>query len=220
MDELMDTAKGRKEIKELNAEKDGGDTEGGALADMKGCTATVVLIVNDYMYFANAGDTRAILSKKGKAQQITNDHKPDLATERNRITKAGGTVVEGRVEGNLNLSRALGDLQYKKDKTRNPQDQVITAYPETTKLKITKEIEFLIIGCDGVWEEKTNQEIVDFIMKKYETNPKQKLTKIVEPLLDSLLSPDYVQTGIIYIYIYIIAGIGCDNMSCIIVRFK
>jgi len=42
------------------------------------------------------------------------DHKPDLIEENNRISKAGGFVIEGRVNGNLNLSRALGDLEYKK----------------------------------------------------------------------------------------------------------
>lgn len=41
------------------------------------------------------------------------DHKPDDDQEKNRITKAGGDVWEGRVNGNLNLSRAIGDLEYK-----------------------------------------------------------------------------------------------------------
>ena len=206
MDELLETAAGRREMRDLQSESggDNGYEEGSYVADMKGCTATVVLIVDDYMYFANAGDTRAIVGKKGKAQQITNDHKPDLPTEKNRIIKAGGSVTEGRVEGNLNLSRALGDMQYKKDKTQKPEHHMITAYPEVSKLKITKDLDFLVIGCDGVWEEKTNQQILDFIYKKYEGGAKSpKLSEIVEPLLDSLVSPDYVQTCIQYIYIYL-----------------
>ena len=43
------------------------------------------------------------------------DHKPDLENERLRVTKAGGFISEGRINGNLNLSRALGDLEYKKN---------------------------------------------------------------------------------------------------------
>jgi len=43
------------------------------------------------------------------------DHKPDLETEKQRVIKAGGFISEGRINGNLNLSRAIGDMEYKKN---------------------------------------------------------------------------------------------------------
>ena len=46
---------------------------------------------------------------------MSEDHKPDNENEKARITKAGGEVWEGRVNGTLNLSRAIGDLEYKSD---------------------------------------------------------------------------------------------------------
>ena len=44
------------------------------------------------------------------------DHKPDNNIEKRRILKAGGDVYDGRVNGSLNLSRSLGDLEYKSNK--------------------------------------------------------------------------------------------------------
>lgn len=51
-----------------------------------------------------------------KSEDMSVDHKPDLPEESARIKKAGGTISDGRVNGNLNLSRALGDLEYKTNK--------------------------------------------------------------------------------------------------------
>lgn len=82
-----------------------------------GCTANVVLIKGNKLYCANAGDTRCCISSAGKLVKMSKDHKPDDPMEKQRITEAGGYVTDGRVNGNLNLSRALGDLEYKKDTT-------------------------------------------------------------------------------------------------------
>lgn len=51
---------------------------------------------------------------------MSKDHKPDDETEKARIVKAGSTVEDGRVDGNLNLSRSLGDLKYKRTKFLKP----------------------------------------------------------------------------------------------------
>lgn len=80
---------------------------------MAGCTANVCLITPQKLYVANAGDSRSVFSFKGQAKEMSEDHKPDNELEKNRITKAGGEVWEGRVNGNLNLSRAIGDMEYK-----------------------------------------------------------------------------------------------------------
>ena len=57
------------------------------------------------------GDSRAVLSRAGSAIALSEDHKPLQDRELERIHKAGGFVTEqGRVNGNLNLSRSIGRL--------------------------------------------------------------------------------------------------------------
>lgn len=186
------------------------------IALFTGCTATVCLLTNNKMYFANAGDSRIVLCKKGLAHAMTIDHKPELDSEKNRIYKAEGWVAEGRVKGNLNLSRSLGDMEYKQNKKLKPEEQMITAYPEVVEENFTDDCDFIILGCDGIWDCKTNQEAVDFVAERLKKNPKAKLSKIIEELLDEILATDIYNGKKFFI---VELGIGCDNMTCIIVQF-
>lgn len=120
---------------------------------LAGCTANVVLLTKDKYYIANAGDARAILyTKDGQVVPLSSDHKPDLESEKNRINKAGGYVSDGRVNDNLNLSRAIGDLEYKKNPDLKPEEQIISAMPDIEIKEYTENDDFLLIGCDGIWE--------------------------------------------------------------------
>jgi len=87
-----------------------------------GCTANVIMITKVEILCANAGDSRAVLSKKGKVKDLSVDHKPDLPTEKRRIERANGFVEEGRVNGMLALSRSLGDFEYKTNSIIKPED--------------------------------------------------------------------------------------------------
>lgn len=80
-----------------------------------GCTACVCLITADgNIYCSNSGDSRAILvSKNGKVTELSHDHKPDDQEEMTRIRAAGGFVDDGRVQGIIAVSRAIGDWEYK-----------------------------------------------------------------------------------------------------------
>ena len=82
----------------------------------KGCTANVVILSNNTLVCANAGDSRCVVGEGGKAFPMSYDHKPTNKKERARIYRAGSTVnFEGRIDGNLNLSRAIGDITHKKN---------------------------------------------------------------------------------------------------------
>jgi len=163
---------------------------------MTGCTASVCAIdeQNKKLFFANAGDSRAVLCKNGIAFPMSIDHKPDLDIEKNRIYKADGWVSDGRVKGNLNLSRSLGDLEYKQNKKLPAEDQMITANPDVVVEALTNDVNFIVLACDGVWDCMTNQEICDFISERLKKDPNQKLSKIIEEIMDQILAPD-IYTG-------------------------
>ena len=75
---------------------------------------------------ANVGDSRAIASVGGCLEVLSFDHKPNNKTEVDRITAAGGWVEFNRVNGNLALSRALGDFIFKRNEEKTPEEQVVT----------------------------------------------------------------------------------------------
>ncbi len=156
-----------------------------------GCTANVIL-VDDFkrLIVANAGDSRSVLARKGKAIELSVDHKPDNQEERARIHKAGSIITEGRVDGNLNLSRSLGDLKYKQKPNLTPEEQPITANPDVRIFELTGEEDFIIMGCDGIWETKTNQEMVDFVYERFNRGITD-LKKIIKDVLEAIISPDY-----------------------------
>lgn len=156
MDELLRTPAVIKKLKEFSS-KDVND----AFSQMRpkeniamstGCTSVVCLITKDTIYCANAGDSRAVLSRSKKAIELSEDHKPDNPGEEERIKKAGGFVEEGRVKGILSLSRALGDLEYKTNKKLVEEEQMITCVPEMTITKREDTDDFLLIACDGIWD--------------------------------------------------------------------
>ncbi|KAF4511789.1 hypothetical protein G6O67_000999 [Ophiocordyceps sinensis] len=172
--------------------------------EVSGCTACVCLIADKTLYVANAGDSRGVLGIKGRAKPLSQDHKPQLESEKKRITAAGGFVDFGRVNGNLALSRAIGDFEFKKSAEMSPENQIVTAFPDVTVHDITDEDEFLVLACDGIWDCQSSQAVVEFVRRGIAA--KQELEKICENMMDNCLASNS-ETG----------GVGCDNMTMVIV---
>jgi protein phosphatase 1G len=164
---------------------------------------------------ANAGDSRAVLCRAGKAIALSEDHKPDDPIENKRIYAATGFVRNGRVCDNLNLSRALGDFNYK-DFSRPAAERIISCVPDMTVTTLQADDEFLLLGCDGIWEKYDRQEVTSYIRRKLgigetgEIKPVG-LTEAACEYLDfamckDLNAPDF-------------DGSGCDNMTLMVYRF-
>lgn len=172
-----------------------------------GCTAVVAVLRGNQLYVANAGDSRCVLSREGRAIPLSADHKPEDEPEEKRILNAGGVVTgDGRVNGGLNLSRAIGDHAYKQNRQLGPKEQMITALPDIQMVNLEAGDEFFVLACDGIWNSKTNQEVVDFVRPRLLAG-KLSLSQICEELFDECLSPNTAGDGT-----------GCDNMTAVIVR--
>ncbi|XP_028924908.1 integrin-linked kinase-associated serine/threonine phosphatase 2C isoform X2 [Ornithorhynchus anatinus] len=141
-----------------------------------GSTATCVLAVDNILYIANLGDSRAILcryneeNQKHAALSLSKEHNPTQYEERMRIQKAGGNVRDGRVLGVLEVSRSIGDGQYKRCG--------VTSVPDIKRCQLTHNdrvnplrrlftcvlLRFILLACDGLFKVFTPEEAVNFIL--------------------------------------------------------
>jgi serine/threonine protein phosphatase PrpC len=96
-----------------------------------GCTSNVVYVNHENIFCANAGDSRSVMYSH-RCTPLSQDHKPDNAEERQRIMKANHFVEDSRVDGNLALSRAFGDFQYKDQPNLGPKDQAVSCFPDVS----------------------------------------------------------------------------------------
>lgn len=146
-----------------------------------GSTVVLAIIVNNFLYIANAGDSEIILDKFDETTNkhlplvLSQKHKPGDEQEKDRIKKAGGHVVFGRVMGNLAVSRALGDREFKKPYNK-AEDDFVTPEPYIYKTELTKENQFLILSCDGLWDKLSYQDAIDFVVKEKNSGKSAKET--------------------------------------------
>lgn len=169
--------------------------------DKSGTTAVTTMITPEHFIFANCGDSRAILCSDKKVTFSTVDHKPSNPDEKLRIEKAGGSVMIQRVNGSLAVSRALGDFEYKMDFTIDPSEQLVSPEPEISVVpRRDDEDEFIVIGCDGIWDVMSNEEVADYIRSRMLLS--DDLVRICSDLLDTCLAKG-----------------SRDNMSVILVTF-
>ncbi|GFP96041.1 probable protein phosphatase 2c 22 [Phtheirospermum japonicum] len=129
-----------------------------------GTTALAAIVTGSSLVVANAGDCRAVLCRRGKAIEMSRDHKPVCLKEKRRIEASGGYVYDGYLNGQLNVARALGDWHMEGLKFQDGGP--LTAEPELMRTRLTEEDEFLIIGCDGLWDVFMSQNAVDFARRR------------------------------------------------------
>ncbi|WOL03170.1 hypothetical protein Cni_G11890 [Canna indica] len=165
------------------------DAESNSCRD-DGSTALTGVLFGNHLYIANVGDSRAVISKAGKAIALSEDHKPNRTDERKRIESAGGIVMWAgtwRVGGVLAMSRAFGNRLLK---------PFVVAEPDIQQQVVDHELEFLILASDGLWDVVENEDAVS--LARVEEDPEAAARKLTE--------------------IAFSRGSG-DNITCIVVRF-
>uniref|UniRef100_A0A803Q8E8 protein-serine/threonine phosphatase n=1 Tax=Cannabis sativa TaxID=3483 RepID=A0A803Q8E8_CANSA len=140
-----------------------------------GTTALTAMIFGRSLLVANAGDCRAVLSRCARAIELSRDHRPCCIKEKTRVESLGGFVDDGYLNGQLGVTRALGDWHLEGMKEMGDIGGPLSAEPELRLFTLTKDDEFLIIGSDGIWEVFSNQNAVDIARKKLQEHNDVKL---------------------------------------------
>ncbi|KAM9315983.1 integrin-linked kinase-associated serine/threonine phosphatase 2C [Gastrophryne carolinensis] len=127
-----------------------------------GTTAICVLFADNIIYIANLGDSRAILCRMNEETQkpavlsLSREHNPTQYEERMRIQRAGGNVRDGRILGVLEVSRSIGDGQFKRCG--------VISTPDVKRCPLTDSDRFVLLACDGLFKAFTTEEAVNFIL--------------------------------------------------------
>ena len=155
--------------------------------DRSGSTAIAVMITPESIVWSNCGDSRGLLCRNGKVEFFTVDHKPFNDIEKQRIEKAGGSVMMQRVNGSLAVSRALGDFGFKRIPGIGATEQLVSPEPEITIMdRMTEHDEFLLLACDGIFDVLKNEEVVAYVRHKLELT--DDLAQICSDLIDYCLN--------------------------------
>jgi serine/threonine protein phosphatase PrpC len=156
-----------------------------------GSTACCALLLSDTLLVANLGDSRAVLGRAdGSALALSSDHKPDRPDEHVRVYAAGGLVSQfpgdcARVNGDLALSRALGDVRWKFPMQPTPMlpgrfllrppaaalaaaratagESIVSATPDIESVRLRPGDDVLVVACDGLWDVMECRDAIRFV---------------------------------------------------------
>jgi serine/threonine protein phosphatase PrpC len=115
--------------------------------------------------------------------------------------------MDNRVDGQLAMSRALGDFHFKGNESIARSKQKVSCIPEVQVHKRDPTDRLLLICCDGVFDVMSNEAAVTNVLERYEEYKKDSMSKnvpnIAEKLAEDLID-DALEKG------------SYDNISAIV----
>ncbi len=176
--------------------------------DKCGASCCVVWIRDKKLYSCNVGDARLMLSYNGDSFNTTLAHTPDNSWEYDRILKAGGQIVNKRINGVMDFARSFGDFTFKNNKAVGKSDQLVTSFPDVFVVDIDFTVEFVVIVSAGVLNVLEDQEIVNLVESHLKSDtPVDSIAKMVIKQCND----KYRKKG---------PDSKPDNMACVIAAFK
>lgn len=155
--------------------------------DESGSTATVIFVKDNTLIISHIGDSSVVLSHSGQTEVLTDPHRPYGSSkvslqEIRRIREAGGWIVNGRICGDIAVSRAFGDMRFKTKKKEMLEKGVkegrwsekfssrvrfsgdlVIASPEIYQITLGSDAEFILLASDGLWDYMKSSEAVSFV---------------------------------------------------------
>ena len=201
----------------------------GELKDQSGSCGIIAMIQKNKCIIANVGDSRLIIFKNKELSFCTEDHKPGTKLEKERITKAGGKVYQtpslfplyqnGKeieipwrvLPGRLSVSRTFGDIEAKDPKFEGNKN-VVVALPDITEIELSEEYNLIVLGCDGIFDVLTNEEILECVKIVL----KEKKIKDIKDINISELCGHFASM----IIKSALAKDSFDNVSCIVIAIN
>ena len=111
-----------------------------------------------YLDITNLGDCKAVLCKEYRAIALTREHRPMWPDEKKRIEQLGGKVIfdgdDWRIK-DYSVSRSFGDVNAK---------PYMSHKPDLYKYKLDSKDKFFILGCDGLWDYVSEQDVINYVL--------------------------------------------------------
>ena len=161
------------------------------LIDIKGMgsTGTIIHIVWEnettlVVYTGNIGDSRACLISKDHIIRLSYDHRMTDNKEKERIVKSGLEIINGRIEGELMLTRVFGDYEFKKENKENIKGVICEPFLSKIKIDLNIKNQYIILASDGIWDLISEKEIQLMIKGNNIINTEKLCALIIKKALD------------------------------------